>query len=243
MSVAVLAGHSRSSTPRYQPRWSIQRWNRSSARAYRPLLHAMRAVSCRSAAAYLVLGIKVETKHIAEVLAPRSIDMHHVSSDTFHQNAVAALNDPQLRGALDNLAETFSKRRLDAIGSVDDWEGLRDQARSIKDEVLLHLDTYLEQFSKNAEAAGARVHWARDGEEACRTVLAIIEACQGVNIVKSKSMVTEEIGLNDALEAAGLDPVETDLGEWIIQLAEETPSHIVVPAIHKTKGTDRRPFY
>src|SRR4051812_28032257 len=104
--------------------------------------------------------------------------MHHVSSDTFQENAVAALGDVQLRGALRNLAETFSERRLEAIGSVDDWEGLRDEARSIKDDVLLHLDTYLEQFSKNAEAAGAKIHWAVDGKAACEAVLEIIK-CSG----------------------------------------------------------------
>src|SRR3954467_7082683 len=135
--------------------------------------------------------------------------MHHVSSDTFHENAIAALQDPQLRGALDNLAETFGKRRLEAISSVDDWEGLRDRARAIKDETLLHLDKYLDEFSRNAEAAGAKIHWAVDGDAACRTVLQILQANDAVNIVKSKSMVTEEIGLNHALETEGLHPVET----------------------------------
>jgi L-lactate dehydrogenase complex protein LldF len=161
--------------------------------------------------------------------------MHQLSSETFKENAVAALNDAQLRGALSNLADTFGKHRHNAINSVDDWEGLRDRARSIKDEILLHLDTYLDQFSRNAEAAGAKVHWAVDGKDACQIVHRIINETDGVNIVKSKSMVTEEIGLNHSLEAFALEPVETDLGEWIIQLAEETPSHIVVPAIHKTK--------
>jgi L-lactate dehydrogenase complex protein LldF len=161
--------------------------------------------------------------------------VEHLTSETFDQNARAALNDPQLRGALDNLAKTFGDRRQAAIQTVDDWEGLRNQARQIKDDTLSNLDKYLEQFTDNAEKAGATIHWARDGKEACRIILNLIDERDAVNIVKSKSMATEEIHLNHALEAEGINPVETDLGEWIIQLADETPSHIVVPAIHKTK--------
>lgn len=162
--------------------------------------------------------------------------MTHLTSETFDQNARAALQDTQLRGALDNLVKTFGERRKKVIKTVDDWEGLRNQARQIKDETLAHLDKYLEQFARNAEKAGATIHWARSGKEACQIVLNLIDAIDATNVVKSKSMATEEIHLNHALEAEGINPVETDLGEWIIQLANETPSHIVVPAIHKTKG-------
>jgi L-lactate dehydrogenase complex protein LldF len=162
--------------------------------------------------------------------------MNHSTPETFDENARRALGDRQLRGALRNLATVFGDRRKTAIASVDDWEGLRDRARAIKDETLAHLDRYLEQFAENAERAGARVHWARDGREACEIVVRLLNASGATRVVKSKSMATEEIHLNGALEAAGLEPVETDLGEWIIQLAKETPSHIVVPAIHKTKG-------
>jgi len=162
--------------------------------------------------------------------------MTHVTSETFDQNARVALRDTQLRGALDNLVKTFGDRRKEVIKTVDDWEGLRNEARRIKDETLLNLDRYLEQFTGNAEKAGAVIHWARDGREACGIILDLIDAHDATNVVKSKSMATEEIHLNHALEAEGVNPVETDLGEWIIQLANETPSHIVVPAIHKTKG-------
>lgn len=161
--------------------------------------------------------------------------MQQLTSETFDQNARAAIQDPVLHGALRHLAENFGERRKNAIASVDDWEGLRDRARATKDEVLLHLDTYLDQFAANAADAGAVVHWARDASEACGIVLNLIKDRGATNVVKSKSMVTEEIHLNKALEAEGIEPVETDLGEWIIQLAGETPSHIVVPAIHKTK--------
>lgn len=159
----------------------------------------------------------------------------HQGSETFDQNALAALDDAQLRGALQNLARTFGDRRKTAIKSVDDWEGLREKARSVKDETLRHLDTYLTAFADKAEQAGAVIHWARDGKEACEIILALLRERNATAVVKSKSMATEEIHLNEMLEENGIEPVETDLGEWIIQLAHETPSHIVVPAIHKTK--------
>lgn len=162
--------------------------------------------------------------------------MTHLTAETFDQNAREALRDPVLHSALRNLADNFVERRRNAVASVDDWEVLREKARAIKEETLLHLDKYLLQFVENVERAGVQVHWARDGKEACGIVLDLLNERGARNVVKSKSMATEEIHLNDALEAAGVEPVETDLGEWIIQLAGETPSHIVVPAIHKTKG-------
>jgi len=159
----------------------------------------------------------------------------HATAETFDRNAREALADPVLHGALRNLADSFVIRRRNAIASIDDWEGLRERARSIKDETLLHLDEYLERFTDNATKAGATIHWARDGKEACEIVLGLVRAKNADMVVKAKSMAGEEIHLNEALEAAGIEAVETDLGEWIIQLAGETPSHIVVPAIHKTK--------
>ncbi len=161
--------------------------------------------------------------------------MNHPTSETFDVNAKQALADVQLRSALRNLAATFGERRKIAITTVADWEGLRDQARAIKDETLAHLDSYLEAFAERAESAGAQIHWAPDGKAACNIVLQLLRERQATRVVKSKSMATEEIHLNAMLEAAGIFPVETDLGEWIIQLAKETPSHIVVPAIHKSK--------
>ena len=160
----------------------------------------------------------------------------HLTSETFDQNARAALRDEQLQRALENLAVTFGERRKLALLTVDNWEDLRERARKIKEETLLHLDEYLQQFAERAESAGATIHWVRDGSEACSIILELINEDGATQVVKSKSMATEEIHLNDALEAADIWPVETDLGEWIIQLAGETPSHIVVPAIHKTKN-------
>ena len=155
--------------------------------------------------------------------------------NAFDQNALKALSDEQLHSALRNLVATFGGKRQAAISSVEDWEGLRDQARAIKDETLAHLDRYLEEFADNAERAGARIHWARDGHEVSSIIIGLLQERNAKRVVKSKSMATEEIHLNAALEGAGIETVETDLGEWIIQLACETPSHIVVPAIHKSK--------
>ncbi len=155
---------------------------------------------------------------------------------TFDRGVRAALGDVQLRGALRQATTLFGDRRQTALASVRDWEGARERARAIKDETLLHLDDYLEQFTANAERAGARVHWARDAGEACEIIGRIADERGARTLVKSKSMASEEIHLNAALARRGIEPIETDLGEYIIQLAGETPSHIVVPAIHKTKG-------
>ena len=161
--------------------------------------------------------------------------MNHLSSETFDQNAKAALADSHLRGALKNATSLFGERRKAAAASLPNWEDLRSEARAIKDEVLSHLDRYLEEFVGNAESRGAKIHWARDAAEANSIVCGLATERKARTVVKSKSMTTEETHLNDALEAAGMQVVETDLGEYIIQLAEEPPSHIIAPAIHKTR--------
>jgi len=155
---------------------------------------------------------------------------------TFERDARTALADGQLRGALRQATTLFGERRRAALATVPDWEGARDRARAIKDETLEHLDRYLEEFAANAERAGACVHWARDAAAACDIIGGIAERRGARTVVKSKSMASEEIHLNAALARRGIEAVETDLGEYIVQLAGETPSHIVVPAIHKTKA-------
>jgi len=151
--------------------------------------------------------------------------MNHLSSETFGENAKAALADTHLREALKNATSLFGERRKAAAASLPNWEDLRSEARAIKDEVLSHLDRYLEEFAGNAESRGAMIHWARDAAEANAIICALAIARKAQTVVKSKSMTTEETHLNDALEAAGMQVVETDLGEYIIQLAEEPPSH------------------
>ncbi len=162
--------------------------------------------------------------------------MSPLPPETFAANARAALQDAGLRSALKRATGVFAERRAAAVGAVEDWEELRERARRIKEDSLLHLDRWLERFERAAVAAGTRVHWARDGREACELVAGIARAAGARRLVKSKSMTSEEIGLNHALAHSLAEPVETDLGEWIIQLAGETPSHIIVPAIHKTRG-------
>ena len=158
-----------------------------------------------------------------------------LSPERFEPQVAEALKDKQLQAALKKATGLFTEKRGAAVASCQDWEALREQARAVKEETLMRLDEHLEAFSARAEEAGARIHWARDAEEACKVVAGIARTCGATRLVKSKSMTTEEIHLNAALETSGMDPVETDLGEWIIQLAGETPSHIIAPAIHKSK--------
>lgn len=162
--------------------------------------------------------------------------MSEFTPERFRQQADDALHDDTLRSALRRATDLFGERRTAAIADIPDWEALRERGRAIKDHVLFNLDRYLEQFEANAQRQGIRVHWARDAEEACRLIVKLAAAANAKTVVKSKSMTSEEIHLNAALEQADIKPVETDLGEWIIQLAGEVPSHIIVPAIHKTKA-------
>lgn len=156
----------------------------------------------------------------------------HPRSRAFRANAAKALVDPGLQAALGKLKAGFRVKRAAAVARLPEFEALRDAGKAIKDHTLAHLDAYLETFETRAIAAGGQVHWARDAAEARAAVLAICRAAGARTVTKGKSMVAEEIGLNEHLEANGLTPVETDLGEYIIQLRHEGPSHIVAPAIH-----------
>lgn len=161
--------------------------------------------------------------------------MSHQPMEHFDANARAALaNEPQRR-ALRKATDTFGERRLGTLSRTPDWEAWRSRARAVKDHVLAHLDHYLEQFERNALANGITVHWAADAAEANDIVVRLAREAGTATVVKSKSMTTEEIELNHALESVGIEAVETDLGEWIQQLAHEPPFHIVVPAIHKSR--------
>ncbi|HEU4386188.1 MAG TPA: LutB/LldF family L-lactate oxidation iron-sulfur protein, partial [Blastocatellia bacterium] len=161
---------------------------------------------------------------------------HGIQTDTFVDNYKKALGDAQLQRALSNATQRFQlHRNLGVADIAGEWESLRDQARQIKEHTIAHLDAYLDQFTRNVEKAGGYVFWANDAAEANDYVTRLAKE-RGVKLaVKSKSMMTEEIELNHALEAAGVEAVETDLGEYIIQLAGERPSHIIAPAIHKTR--------
>jgi L-lactate dehydrogenase complex protein LldF len=153
----------------------------------------------------------------------------------FKDQAHAALNDAALKGALGRLKTHFALRRRDAALRYGDFEALRDAGKAIRDHAIANLDTLLETFERNVTARGGVVHWARDAAEARDVVLQILREAGARTVTKGKSMVSEEIGLNAHLEAAGLVPVETDLGEYIIQLRKEPPSHIIAPAFHLHK--------
>ena len=154
----------------------------------------------------------------------------------FRERAGKALKDDFLQQALDIATTKFITLRREAFGDFPAGDGLRDRARAIKEATLQHLDRYLDQLVDNVERLGGHVHFASTAEEARDIILDIGRRTGARMAVKSKSMATEEIHLNEALERAGITPVETDLGEYIIQLAHERPSHIIAPAIHKTKG-------
>ncbi|MCH9670370.1 MAG: iron-sulfur cluster-binding protein [Gammaproteobacteria bacterium] len=157
------------------------------------------------------------------------------TTQTFPNNARVALLDDQLRLALERAQGGFVNNRQNAVDGLPEFEALRGAAREIKEHTLGHLDYYLERFEREVVAAGGHVHWASTPQEACDIVLDICREADAKTVTKGKSMVGEEIGINDALEAGGLEIVETDLGEYIIQLADEPPSHIIAPAIHKTR--------
>src|SRR5881392_2815699 len=157
------------------------------------------------------------------------------TSHSFPANARAGLADPILQQALGLARTGFPQRRLEAIARLPEFEELREEGRALKDHTLAHLDFYLELYERNVAASGGHVHWARTAEEARAAILNICHAAGAKIVTKGKSMVAEEIALNEHLEANGITPVETDLGEYIIQLRHEPPSHIIAPAIHLMK--------
>ncbi|HZB93878.1 MAG TPA: LutB/LldF family L-lactate oxidation iron-sulfur protein [Stellaceae bacterium] len=157
------------------------------------------------------------------------------TSHAFKDNAREALADANLQKALGMMRSGFPGRRAAAIARLPEFEALRDEAKAIKDHVLAHLDFYLERFEQQVTARGGAVHWCRTPQEACDTVLAICRRLDAKTVTKGKTMIAEEIALNDFLEQNGITPVETDLGEYIIQIRKERPSHIIAPAIHLVK--------
>ena len=199
-------------------------------------------------------GSPVKARHVAEILAgmadgpaigegkPEAGPMSVVATSArFKENAHEALTDARLQGAL-AFAGNFVTRRAAAVARLPEFDALRDSARAIKDHTLAHLDLYLEAYEQKVRASGGEVHYAQDADEARKIIIDLCKAMDAKSVTKGKSMIAEEIGLNDALEAAGIEPVETDLGEYIIQLRHEAPSHIIAPAIHLTAKDVEREF-
>jgi L-lactate dehydrogenase complex protein LldF len=165
-----------------------------------------------------------------------------LGSPTFPKAAASALANSQLRRNLRYATHTIRTKRARAVGELPDWERLREAGEAIKNEVLCHLDTYLERLEESVTARGGVVHWARDAEEANEIVLRLVRNTGSREVVKVKSMATQEIGLNEALEAGGVTATETDLAELIVQLGHDRPSHILVPAIHRNRSEIREIF-
>jgi len=152
------------------------------------------------------------------------------------------LEDTQLRKNVRHATEVIQAKRARVVGEMPDWQQLRESGRQIREHAMANLDFYLEQFERNCTRAGGQVHWARDGEEAKQIVTALVKGSGSDEVIKIKSMTTEEIHLNIALEAAGVHAYETDLAELIIQMGNDQPSHIVVPALHKNRQQIREIF-
>lgn len=168
--------------------------------------------------------------------------MHEITSPSFKKNASDALKDAQLQGALKHVRKNFIDKRQLAAEKLPEFEALRDSARDIKDHVLENLDVYLEEFEARVVAQGGHVHWAKTAGDAQKAVLDICRKAGAKTVTKGKSMISEEIELNDFLEENDIEPVETDLGEYIIQLRNERPSHIIAPAVHVTMNQVRDDF-
>jgi L-lactate dehydrogenase complex protein LldF len=165
-----------------------------------------------------------------------------VGMPAFPVGARKALADTQLRRNLGHATSTIRTKRARVVSEVPGWEGLRTKAAEAKDRVLAGLDTYLVELEEKLTAAGATVHWARDAAEANAIVVDLVRARGADEVVKVKSMATVEIELNQALEAAGIRAWETDLAELIVQLGDDLPSHILVPAIHRNRSEVREIF-
>ncbi len=177
--------------------------------------------------------------HIPE--APRGVG-HLRSGVPFPIEARQALRDPQLRANLRNATTTIRSKRTRVVSEVSDWQELRDAGAALKDDVLANLERYLDQLERQVTAQGGVVHWARDANEANNIVVRLVQATNSNEVVKVKSMATQEIGLNEALEHAGIKAIETDLAELIVQLGDDWPSHILVPAIHRNRSEIKEIF-
>jgi L-lactate dehydrogenase complex protein LldF len=165
-----------------------------------------------------------------------------MNRNEFADAARPALENSQLRANLREATHTIRDKRARVTAELADWEELREAGRRIKDRAMRHLDVHLEQLERAVTNAGGTVHWARDATEA-NTIIGDLVAGTGADeVVKVKSMVTDEIGLNDALAARGINAIETDLAELIVQLSGERSSHILVPAIHRNRGEIREIF-
>jgi L-lactate dehydrogenase complex protein LldF len=164
------------------------------------------------------------------------------SAPPFPVAAKAALSNTQLRANVRHATDVIRTKRAAVVGEMADWQSLRESGRRIKEHVMRHLDSYLDEFDERCTQAGGHVHWACDADEANQIIVEIVRSHGETEIIKVKTMTSDETQLNAALEAAGITPYETDLADLIIQLGRDKPSHIVVPALHRNRSEIRRIF-
>ena len=170
-------------------------------------------------------------------MPPRASEISNLRGDkTFPHTAHDGLNNVTQRRNLTKATTTIRNKRQRVIDEIDDWEDLREAGSTTKRYVMAHLPELLEQFEAAVTARGGHVHWARNAEEAGKIVTELVQATGEKKVVKIKSMATQEIALNEQLEKVGIFAQETDLAELIVQLGEDKPSHIVVPAIHRNRS-------
>ncbi len=162
------------------------------------------------------------------------MSLHIPTTKQFKTNVKKAMADPNLQKAMSDAGSGFVGKRAVARAGVPEFDEIRDAARDLKNHVLGHLDLYLERYEEKVIAAGGHVHWAETSADMQRIVLDICRKVGAKTVNKGKTMISEEAGINDFLTANGITPVETDLGEYIIQMRGEGPSHIIAPAIHVT---------
>ena len=170
-----------------------------------------------------------------DTLEPAAAAARDARPESFPHAATAALANQQVRANIRHATTAIRRKRAGVVAEVPDWDLLRAAAAAVKDEALGALDDVLVELESSVEAAGGTVHWARDAAEANEIVVGLVRAEGADEVVKVKSLATDEIRLNEALDAAGIRPIETDLAELIVQLAGERPSHLLVPAIHKNR--------
>lgn len=170
---------------------------------------------------------------------------HSLTGTTLRERTATAVADPVLRGRLHAAVDRFVTHRAEGMAELEDPDGLRRAARAVKASIISQLPELLERFADNVIATGGHIHWSPDADDANAYIADVVGRVAGDRagrVVKSKSMATEETGLTETLEAAGCEVVETDLGEWIVQLADETPSHIIAPAVHHDRYSIREVF-
>ena len=167
---------------------------------------------------------------------------HAADAVSFPKAAKKLVANTQLRHNVRHATSVIRKKRDQVVTEVADWQQLRQAGHEIKQHTLRHLDFYLEQFEASCKRAGGQVHWARDAGEANAIAISLLASHQAKEVIKVKTMTSDEICMNDALEKAGITPIETDLADLIVQMGKDKPSHIVVPALHRNKMEIRKLF-